>query len=61
MPIMTGDPKKRVQTLLNVIAQSYHRQATNRDPAYRAEQMKKVNAWLEELTTLHETNPSVWL
>jgi len=53
--------KERTQLLLDSIAGSYKRQATNRDPIYRRDQMKKVKAWLEELSEIFESEPKAWL
>lgn len=45
---------EKVEALKAAITDAYIRMATNRDPAYRATQMEKVNGWLEELTQLLE-------
>lgn len=44
-------------TLLLLIKDAYVRMASNRDPSYRAQQMAKVDGWLEELSQLAEKDP----
>lgn len=46
--------------LLGLIADSFKRQATNRDPDYRERQLLKVGEWLECLTKMFEEHPQLW-
>lgn len=46
--------------LLNMITDSYKRQATNTSPLYREEQMAKVDQWLARLTKMFEERPQLW-
>jgi len=60
-PLAHGAEARRPAILREAIADAHMRMATNRAPAYRAEQQRKIDAWLEELTKIYEADPGAWV
>ena len=50
LELMTNIERAEYITYQNAIADAYYRMSTNRDKAYREEQMKKVELWAEKMT-----------
>ena len=54
LSLLSKEQKELFNLKRNLIADSYHRMATNRCVDYRKEQIDKCNQWLEEMTKILE-------
>jgi hypothetical protein len=50
---------KKYLLYADMIRDAYKRMSSNREENYRAEQLKKINIWLEEMTLICEEFPDV--